>query len=142
MISVCCQSRRVRRYLNPLFYQEAASTMDISNFNSLLADYGIPLDDTYEDLSEVGTPIWHNDDLSINIVCKADSHPCLSLVVFTSKGDYVYFESPLAKFTSSEVSGFVAYVRENLESIRRTVLSAISSISVPVSGREFVLTKV
>lgn len=117
--------------------------MDMREFETVLVKYGLPVDNTYEDLSEVGSVLWHNGgDLAIKVACEANRRPKLLFVAMTSDGNYDYLESALEELSGSDIAAMLGYVREHAEAIRKDVGSMERSLCIPVNGRELVFTRV
>ena len=116
--------------------------MDKTAFVEVLEKYDLSSENVYEDLSEIGTVLWHDDSLAIKVVCAIEGHPRLSLVTLRPDGDYNYFESELQRFSSSELEGVVTYVKENSSSLRQSSISTDKAISISVAGQEWGFAKV
>jgi hypothetical protein len=119
------------------------SQMDMREFEAVLTKYGLPVDNTYEDLSEVGSVLWHNGrDLAIKVACEANRRPKLLFVAMTSDGNYEYLESALEELSGSDIAAMLGYVRKHAEAIRKDVGSMERLLCIPANGRELVFTRV
>lgn len=110
--------------------------MDKASFCAVLDKYKLPWENVYEDLSEMGTVLWHNDSFAIKVVCPIKAQPCLSFVALCPDGDYVYFESELSRFSSTEVEEVVTYAKENCDSLQQSAVLRGEELSISVSGGE------
>jgi hypothetical protein len=57
-------------------------------------------------------------------------------VALCPDGDYVYFESELSRFSSTEVEEVVTYAKENCDSLQQSAVLRGEELSISVSGGE------
>lgn len=124
------------------FSSQMEASVNKALFLEVLENYELPSEEVYEDLSEIGKVLWHNNKLAVKVVCAIEGQPCLSLVVMAPDDDYYNFESKLAGFSSSDVGELIAHVKEHSESIRQSATQAENFICISTSGKESTFNRV
>ncbi len=116
--------------------------MNKATFVEVLEQYELPSEDVYEDLSEFGKVLWHNEHLAVKIVCAIEGQPCLSLVVLAPSGDCYHFERDLTDFGGSEVGDVIAYVKQHSDAIRQSAISTEDSTRISLAAQDWKFKRV
>lgn len=116
--------------------------MDTATFIEVLESHEIPSQGVYEDLSEIGKVLWHDDNLAIKIVCAVEGHPRVSLVALGPDDQYHFFEADLGGFSGSEVSELVSHVKEHSVRILRAAIQAEEFLCISAAGNKSKFKKV
>lgn len=95
----------------------------------------------YEDISEIGTVLWHNERLAIKVVCAGGFTPCLLLVNLEPTNEYAYFECELTEFSNMRVADVIKYVIENTDSIYESTLMAGNALCISADGNIWTFKK-
>ena len=106
-------------------------------FIHVLNAYGIGSDQVYEDISELGKVLWHNDKLSLKVVSSQQKQPCLVIVVLRTIGEYLYFECSLDEFDISTIAQVIEYVQANDELLYETTTKANDVLDITIGNRNW-----
>lgn len=93
--------------------------MSLKN-NSLaqvLSQYGLSQDGVFQDISEEGKVLWHNDQLAIKVVKPYGFEAKVSMVSLDTERGYMYFECPLSYINPDNLTMFVLHFKKNPQSI-------------------------
>jgi len=106
-------------------------------FIEVIKAYGISADKVYEDLSELGKVLWHNDKLALKVAWMQGKQPCLVLVVLRPTGEYLYFECNLEEFDISTLEKVIKFVQVNNELLYDTAIKATNALDISISNRNW-----
>ena len=106
-------------------------------FVNVLKTYGIDTDQVYEDLSELGKGLWHNDRLALKVVWVWDKQPCLVIVILRPTGEYLYFQCSLEEFDILTVEQVVEFVKANSGSLYDTAMKANDVLDISIGHRNW-----
>lgn len=111
-------------------------------FVKILQGYDLPTESVYEDVSEIGTVLWHNSTLAVKVVWAFESRPCLLLVVLHPTNDYSYFQCDLAELDSTNVARIIEHAKDHADSLHAAAMTADNTLSVLVDQQDRTFSRV
>ena len=111
-----------------------------TEFSHYLKLFGLAHAEIYEDISEIGTVVWNNEQLSIQIFCAAECEPRLLLVALASTGGYCYYESELKQGDYSSLNNIIKYAQSHSELLHQLAVSGRATFNVEVSEKRWGFT--
>lgn len=107
--------------------------MEHAEFIALLQGYGLPSEDVYEDISEVGVMLWHDRHLAIQVAAPAGRDPHLKLVTSCGPESYAWFEHPLRNLSPSDMGDLLLSLRKDAEWVRETARSSVEELGITLT---------
>ena len=108
--------------------------MDKDSFLELLRGFGLPAENVYEDISEIGCLLWNNSNMSLTIVAAKGMRPMLQLVILRSNNNYAYFNCNLDGVNGLAISGIVEFARKNSDELYAVATTSRGSFNISNIG--------
>ncbi|SMC30015.1 hypothetical protein SAMN02745857_04363 [Andreprevotia lacus DSM 23236] len=110
--------------------------MNKNNLKAYMNDLGFSDAHVYEDISESGAVIWHNDRTSLKFISNKDTS-FIQMVVLTEQGEYLFYNAPFS--SADQLTALASFLPRNESGIYRKLCQSNDEIAILIPEKEPIL---